>query len=117
MVDVPVGAPQIVRTFEVVKTTANGVQFVELHDVETGEQFARFPVDQRNPMRDLVRRFELMRNASNKPKSNIFQLQRWADGKIALGAPDAKFKINVLGEKSLSFFGPLIPVQSTTREG
>ena len=102
--DGPRSSPAYVVNFIVEKSD----ETVALVNVDTGDILGSFRADQRSVVRDLIRRFDLMRTAGRKDLAAPYQVQMWDDGKMALSAPQVRFKIHLIGDKMQAPFRALI---------
>ncbi|MEM1364420.1 MAG: hypothetical protein AAGH82_01595 [Pseudomonadota bacterium] len=103
-VDLPVTEPDLVRDIQVIN---DGSGTVELRDVADAVVMATFDAETRNPIRDVFRRFDLMRVAASKPPIQTYRVLAWDRGDIAITAADVKFRINIPAGKSTDAFSVL----------
>jgi hypothetical protein len=105
-VSAPAGEPVLTRDVELVVPPSGDVRLI---DLSNGNIVAEYPVDERTDMRDVLRRFDLMRIAANKQVDAKYQLLKWADGTLAVSASDAKFRIYITGDRTRAHFASLLP--------
>ncbi|MEO0635883.1 MAG: hypothetical protein AAFY73_04485 [Pseudomonadota bacterium] len=112
-VDLPTGPADFVRD---VRVENDGVGTVALVDASTGGLLGEFPAEQRHPIRDAFRRFDLMRVAASKPPLDTYTILSWNRGDMAITAPDVGFQINIPAGKPAEALSILIS-ETTAKVG